>query len=103
MIEASIASAHDGIGRIDLVTKTFDESARIRGDVKRQSSQIASASSEQARGIDQIAIAVQTMSEMAEGTAAQAEESAAASGELTQEAASLREMVDQLEVLVGRA
>ena len=103
MIEDSVASARDGIQRIDAVKKTFVESARIRVAVRQHSSQIHSASGQQARGIEEIARTVREMSRVAESTAAHAEEGASASTELAGQARTLRNIVEQLEVVVGRA
>ena len=103
MIEDSIASARDGIQRIDGVKKTFAENARIRVAVRQHSSQIATASANQARGIDEIARTVREMSRVAESTAAHAEEGASASTELAGQSKALRNIVDQLERIVGRA
>ncbi len=103
LIEASVNSAKDGVQRIQTVQESFAASARISEGVKQRSGEIKAASGEQARGIEQIARAVQEMSRVAEATAAQAEQEAAASGELTQEAGRLRDVVTQLETLVGKA
>jgi methyl-accepting chemotaxis protein/methyl-accepting chemotaxis protein-1 (serine sensor receptor) len=103
MIEDSIASARDGIHRIDAVKQSFVESARIRNEVRRHSAQIASASNQQAHGIDEIARTVREMSRTAESTAASAEEGASASTSLASQANTLRHIVDELELLVGRA
>jgi methyl-accepting chemotaxis protein/methyl-accepting chemotaxis protein-1 (serine sensor receptor) len=103
MIEDSVASALDGIQRTDAVKKSFVESARIRVAVRRHSSQIHSASGQQARGIEEIARTVREMSRVAESTAAHAEEGASASTELAGQAKTLRDIVDQLEATVGRS
>ena len=103
MIEDSIASARDGIQRIDAVKKSFVETARIRVAVRQHSSHIATASSQQARGIEEIARTVREMSHVAESTAANSQQGAAASTELAGQAATLRNIVSQLEQVVGRA
>ncbi|MGD0299855.1 MAG: methyl-accepting chemotaxis protein [Bryobacteraceae bacterium] len=101
MIEQSVASAAEGQARLEAVTRSFDESANIRNEVKRYSDEIVVASDEQSRGIDQIAQTVQQMSGVTQNTAARAEESAAASQELSSQADALKEIVHRLYELAG--
>jgi methyl-accepting chemotaxis protein len=101
MIEQSVASASEGQARLEAVTRSFDESATIRNEVKRYSDEIVVASDEQARGIDQIARTVEQMSGVTQNTAARAEESAAASQELSGQAEALKGIVHRLHELAG--
>jgi methyl-accepting chemotaxis protein len=103
MIQDSVAAARDGIQRIEAVKESFVDSARIRAAVRQHSSHIASASSRQARGIEEIASTVREMSRMAESTAAGAEEGAVASDAMASQADNLHRIVDQLERVVGKA
>jgi methyl-accepting chemotaxis protein len=103
MIEQSVASSSEGQARLAAVTRSFDESAAIRNEVKRYSDEIVVASDQQARGIDQIARTVERMSGVTQNTAARAEESAAASEQLSSQADSLRDIVHRLHELAGAA
>jgi len=63
--------------------------------------QIAKASSDQAKGVEQINSAMSQMDKVVQQNAANAEESASASEELSSQAQILRQTVDQLAMLVG--
>jgi methyl-accepting chemotaxis protein len=56
---------------------------------------------EQTKGIEQVNIALHEMDEVVQRTAANAEQSAAAGGELNEQASELRDHVADLEELVG--
>ena len=60
--------------------------------------EVSAASEEQAKGIEQIGIAVSLMDKVTQGNAASAEESASASEELSAQA---RELGDMVNVLLG--
>jgi methyl-accepting chemotaxis protein len=62
---------------------------------------IATASEEQARGVDQVNSGVGQMDQVTQQNAAAAEESASASEELAAQAASVKGTVGQLTVLVS--
>ncbi len=78
--------------------KVNDSAGQVAGLVD----QIANASKDQARGVDQINSAMAQMDKVIQSSAAGAEESASASEELSSQAQVLRQTVDQLAVLVGR-
>ena len=63
--------------------------------------QIANASQDQAKGVDQINSAVTQMDKVVQQNAANAEESASASEELSSQAQVLRQTVGQLAAMVG--
>ena len=65
--------------------------------------EIASASSEQARGIDQVNLALTEMDKVTQQNAANAEESAAASEELRHQAQSVESLTGELMVLLNGA
>ena len=73
-----------------------DSSRRVAGLV----SEVASASKEQAQGINQLTTAVTQMDRVVQQNAANSEESASASEELSAQATTMKEMVNQLIVLV---
>jgi hypothetical protein len=77
----------------DIVTKARDVDARI--------TEVATACSEQASGLQQIGLALTRMEKVTQGTAATAEESAAASEELNAQAAELLESAEGIARLAG--
>ncbi len=101
MIEECVDSARDGQKRIAEVKRTFSQNGTIQGTVKQHSGEIVAASREQARGADQIARAVQELGQLAETTAAQAEQSAASGRELSDESGNLHLIVEELEAALG--
>ena len=76
-----------------------DSAGKVSGLV----SEIAAASSEQAKGIEQVNVAVSQMDKVTQGNAATAEESASASEELNAQARTLNEVVDEMVRLVNGA
>jgi len=64
-------------------------------------SEIATASSEQDRGISQLTTAVQQMDKVTQSNASNAEQTASASEQLNAHAATLKETVMQMRMLVG--
>ncbi len=65
--------------------------------------EIATASREQAQGIEQINTAITQMDQVTQSNSASAEESASAAEELDAQAASVKDMVNRLRQLVGGA
>jgi methyl-accepting chemotaxis protein len=65
--------------------------------------EIASASNEQARGIEQIGTAMNQLNQVTQTNAASSEQAAAAAEELGAQAEEMNRMVDQLRALVGGA
>jgi methyl-accepting chemotaxis protein len=101
MIQESVKNAKNGVEIADEVTKVLDGIVANVGKATDLVSEIAAASQEQAQGIDQVNTAVAQMDKVTQQNAANAEESASASEELTAQAKSMNEMVDQLAALVG--
>jgi methyl-accepting chemotaxis protein len=64
-------------------------------------SEIAIASTEQNKGIEQVNLAVNEMDKVTQSNAAGAEESASASGQMNVQAEQMKEMVNELVTLVG--
>lgn len=95
---------------IYLSGQSAEATAKINEDIKEINEQaqkvnellneIAVASKEQAQGIDQIDKAVQQMEQVLQANASTAEESASASRELSGQAASVKEIVNTLYVMV---
>ncbi len=100
MIEESVKNARNGVDIAAEVGKVLDEIVQSVGKTTDLVGEIAAASHEQAQGIDQVNTAVTQMDKVTQQNAANAEESASASEELSAQAASMKEVVDQLVALV---
>ena len=90
----------------DLVTatnKAFAQVTESASKVAELVAEIAAASEEQARGIDQIGTAVTAMDKITQQNAANAEESASASEQMHSQAQGMKQMVAQLMALVGES
>jgi methyl-accepting chemotaxis protein len=103
LIEGSIAKSREGQERVSQVTVAFrtitDDSARVRELVE----QVHATSQEQTRGVKHVAKALALMESVTQKNAASAEESAAAVEELNAQSATLKDIVGQLNALVGAA
>jgi len=101
MIEESVKNASNGVDIANEVGTVLDE---IVGSIAKTTdlvSEIAAASQEQAQGIDQVNTAVAQMDKVTQQNAANAEESASASEELSAQAESMNDIVGELVGLVG--
>ena len=85
------------------VTESLNQIVTKARQVDELVAEIATASREQSQGIDQVNTAVTQMDKVTQTNAAAAEESASASEELTAQAATLRELVADLQNLVTGA
>jgi methyl-accepting chemotaxis protein len=101
MIQESVKNAKNGVDIADEVTKVLDGIVANVGKATDLVSEIAAACQEQAQGIDQVNTAVAQMDKVTQQNAANAEESASASEQLTAQAAAMNEMVNGLAALVG--
>ena len=101
MIEESVKNSQNGVDIAAEVGKVLGEIVQGVGKTTDLVSEIAAASQEQAQGIDQINTAVAQMDKVTQQNAANAEESASASEELSAQAASMKEVVSALTALVG--
>jgi methyl-accepting chemotaxis protein len=100
MIEESQHRAEQGVSASREVQELLQ---RIRGNVEEAGTmvrEVAAASREQSRGVEQITQAVSQMDQVTQSNAASAEENAAASEELSAQATSLRDTVRTLSTLV---
>ncbi len=102
LIEESQQNAESGVQVSDEVAKILGQ---IVGGVEKVNSligEVSSASNEQAQGIEQVNTAIAEMDKVTQSNAANAEESASASEELSAQAKELDEMVGRLvEVVEG--
>jgi methyl-accepting chemotaxis protein len=90
----------------DLVTATnnaFFQVTESASKVAELVAEIAAASEEQARGVEQIGTAVTEMDKVTQQNAANAQESASASEQMHAQAQGMKQMVDQLMALVGES
>ncbi len=101
MIEESVKNAKNGVDIATEVGKVLDEIVQGIGKTTDLVSEIAAASQEQAQGIDQVNTAVSQMDKVTQQNAANAEESASASEELSSQAESMNDIVGELIALVG--
>jgi methyl-accepting chemotaxis protein len=101
MIEESVKNSKNGVDIAGEVGKVLDEIVQSIGKTTDLVSEIAAASQEQAQGIDQVNTAVAQMDKVTQQNAANAEESASASEELSSQAESMNDIVGELVALVG--
>jgi methyl-accepting chemotaxis protein len=103
MIEEAVKNSKNGVDIAAEVRKVLDEIVQTVGKTTDLVSEIAAASQEQAQGIDQVNTAVTQMDKVTQQNAANAEESASASEELSSQAESMNEIVGELVALAGGA
>jgi methyl-accepting chemotaxis protein/methyl-accepting chemotaxis protein-1 (serine sensor receptor) len=101
LIEESILNSRKGSARLEEVAASIQGVTESAGAVKALVDDAEASGKEQAQGIEMIAKAVSRMDAVTQRTAASAEESAAASGELYGQSQALRRVVEQLEAMVG--
>jgi methyl-accepting chemotaxis protein len=100
MIEGTVNKVKNGNTSVEKANQGFIELADKAGKVAGLVDEIATASKEQAQGIEQINRAVNEMNSVVQQNVANAEESAAASEEMSGQAQSMQELVDSLVQLV---
>ena len=101
LIESTIKKVGDGA---ELVTKTNGAFSEVADNSKKAGelvAEIAAASNEQAQGIQQVGIAIAEMDKVTQRNAANAEESASASEQMSAQAEQMKTYVGYLEKLVG--
>jgi methyl-accepting chemotaxis protein len=101
LIEQSVNNSRNGVQICGEVKTALDEIVQSIAKTTDLVGEIAAASKEQAQGVDQINTAVSQMDKVTQQNAANAEESASASEELSAQAESMNQIVDQLIVLVN--
>lgn len=103
LIGASQTHAERGVAGSQEVTKVLDVILQEVGRVTTLVAEVASASKEQASGLNQISKAVVDMDKVTQSTAASAEESAASGEELSAQATELAHLVSSLlEIVQGK-
>lgn len=101
LIEESIGKSKEGGQKLDLVAKAIQNITASAAQVKTLVDEVDAGSQEQARGIEQIGIAIGQMDQVTQRSAASAEEGAAAAEQLSNQAGTMRASVERLERLVG--
>jgi len=103
LIELCISSSNEGIEKLSKVVETIHNVKRDAFIVKEHVAEVASGSTEQSKGLDQIAQALTQLHHVTQMTAATAEESAAAGEQMSGQANCLEEIVVELVALVGES
>ncbi len=100
LIEESINKSNGGKAKLDEVATAIRSVTESAGKVKTLVDEVKLGNQEQARGIGQIAKGIVQMEQVTQSTAAQAEESAAASSELFAQAQTVSLVVLRLRALI---
>jgi methyl-accepting chemotaxis protein len=100
LIEDSIANAHLGTQRLDLVSTAIRAITDSAAKVKNLLDAVNESSKQQGQGIQQVSSAISQVSTVTQTAAASAEESAAASEELNAQSQMVRDLVHKLAVVV---
>jgi methyl-accepting chemotaxis protein len=101
LIEGAIASSSEGSQRVAQAAESFAAITDRVTEVKRLVDSVSVASGQQAHGIEQVLQGIRQMEKVTQTTAATAEESAAASEQLSAQAGMTMRLVERLEVMVG--
>jgi len=101
LIEESVKNSKNGVDIATEVSTVLDEIVQGIGKTTNLVGEIAAASQEQAQGIDQVNTAVSQMDKVTQQNAANAEESASASEELSAQAEQMNQIVSELVAMVG--
>jgi methyl-accepting chemotaxis protein len=101
LIEGTSKKVREGSVHVNRSNSVFLHVAESTSKIRDIISEIATASSEQAKGIEQVNIAVSEMDKITQQNAATAEESASASEEMSAQAEQMKDIVSDLVALVG--
>jgi methyl-accepting chemotaxis protein len=101
LIEAAINNAQEGDLRVREVARSINAISGSVGQAKRLVDEVSAASRQQTQGIDQVSKAIIELEQLTQRTAANSEESAAASEELSSQAELTMTVVGRLNALVG--
>jgi methyl-accepting chemotaxis protein len=100
LIEESLGKSREGMSNLDHVAEAIRSITESSAKVKVLVDEVNLGSQEQERGIEQIAKAIVQMEQVTQKNAANAEESASASEELSGQAETMKAVVGQLQALV---
>lgn len=101
LIEGSVSAARNGVQITTEVAKILEEITATATKVNSLVNEIATASGDQAKGIEQVNTAVGQMDSVTQASAANAEETASASEQLSSQAIQMQNMVNELLMLVN--
>lgn len=101
LIENTIAGVRKSRDLTQKTQEAFQENIKISGKIGTLIEEIAAASEEQARGINQISEAMEAVDRVVQKAAANAEESAAAAEEMSSQAEQMKQYVIELQAVVG--
>jgi methyl-accepting chemotaxis protein len=101
LIEESVAKSAEGTTKVAVVAEAIGSITGAVAKARGLVDEVSVASRQQAQGIDQVTQAIAQMEKVTQGTAATAEESAAASEELSAQADTALGIVGSLEQMVG--
>lgn len=99
LVQESVASSRAGTARLDDVTSIIESITHNTSKVTNLVEEVSLAGSDQAKGVEQIARALNHLEQITQRTAATAEENAAAGTQLQAHAASMQEVVTVLDAL----
>ena len=100
LIEATVKKVHDGSDLVSRTNEAFSEVSASSSKVGELISEIANASDEQAKGIQQVTTAVSEMDKVVQQVASNAEETAAASEEMSAQSENLKDYIRRLVMIV---
>ncbi|MCL2001328.1 MAG: methyl-accepting chemotaxis protein [Planctomycetes bacterium] len=103
LIEGTVARVQNGSEIVSQLTESYQAIENSAGNVARLIQDIATATNEQAQGVDQVNTAIAQMDKVTQRNAASAEQCASASEVLSAEAITLKSVVDDLVGLVTGA
>ncbi|HET8550658.1 MAG TPA: methyl-accepting chemotaxis protein, partial [Bryobacteraceae bacterium] len=103
LIEESIRTSTSGSGRLNAMAEVIRGITASASEVSRLVDEVNHGSQEQARGVEHIARTLSQVEQVTQQTAAAAEESAGAAGSMDVQARTMKELVEQLVTVVGRA
>ncbi|HEY3489459.1 MAG TPA: methyl-accepting chemotaxis protein [Candidatus Deferrimicrobiaceae bacterium] len=100
LIEATVQKIKDGTALVERTNMDFQEVANSVKKVNELVGEISAASSEQARGITEVGSAISQMDKVTQQTAANAEEIASSTEELSAQSIAMQDIVRQIRDLV---
>lgn len=101
LIEGTVKKVHDGANIVTRAKGAFAEVGTSAAKVSALVGEIASASGEQARGVEQINMAISELDKVVQKNVSNAEESAAASEEMNAQAEQMKIVVAELMALIN--
>jgi len=101
LIENTMGDVRNGTHITDVTKEAFKRNMDIASKIGSLIDDISAASDEQVRGIEQVTKSVQEMDKVTQQTAANAEESASASEEMSAQAVTMREVIRDLNNVIG--